>query len=320
MTALPGLREPRPFRFSVQVWEAATARELAERVRRIEADGYDVIQVADHFHDNFSTIATMMAIGAATTTVRVGSLVFANDWRHPVMLAKEAATIDVLTEGRLEFGIGAGWKKEEYEDAGQQFDPPGTRLSRLIEAVGIIKRLWGPEPVTHDGVHYRVGGLEGLPKPIQQPHPPIVMGGGGRQLLSFAARKADQIGLIARALPDGGMDMGENTEEALAEKVGWVREAAGARVNDIELSLLIWDVAITDDARAAADSIRRASWNFPDATVEDVLRSPYALVGSVEEIAEKLHRLREQFGVSHFCVGDDDLDAFTPIVRRLAGE
>jgi probable F420-dependent oxidoreductase len=263
----------------------------------------------------------------ATTTLRVACNVFDNDFRHPALLAKIAASVDMLSGGRFELGIGAGWNKEEYERAGIPFDPPAVRVSRLEEAVRIIKGLWAEGPFTFSGQYYTIRGLEGWPKPLQRPHPPLFIGGGGKRLLSFAAREADIIGILGQALRDGGLDIASGTEAGLSEKVGWIRAAAGERFAQIELNLLIWAVAVTDDRRAAAERLVAADarWlarimgDTPWLTAEQMLESPYFLIGSIEEIVRQVRVLRERHGISYLTVFPWDLEAFAPVVAQLAG-
>ena len=306
----------RPFRFGAGAYAAASQVAWAENARRIEALGYDTLLIADHFEpDLFAPTPALMAAALATTTLRVGSYVFDNDFRHPALLAKETATIDVLSDGRLEVGIGAGWNKEEYDQTGIPFDSPGLRVGRLQEAVHVIKGLWGDAPLTFSGQHYTIQALDNWPKPVQRPHPPLCIGAGGKRLLSYAAQEADIIGIIAQAFPAGGLDIESDSEARLAEQVGWVREAAGERFGHLELAALVWGVSVTDDPRTAAKDLAQAYGLTP----EHVLASPYFLVGSIDGIVERLVSLREQYGVSYYSVGPDVQEAFAPVVARLAG-
>jgi probable F420-dependent oxidoreductase len=179
---------PRPFRFATGGFEEVSKRAWVEQARRAEALGYAVFLVADHVADiPFAPVPALVAAADATTSLRVGCTVFCNDYRHPALLAKEAATVDVLTDGRFEFGLGAGWLKAEHDQAGIPFDPPGVRVARMEEALRVIKALWAGEPVHHRGAHYAIAGLAGTPLPVQRPHPPVFVGGGGKRLLSVAA-------------------------------------------------------------------------------------------------------------------------------------
>jgi probable F420-dependent oxidoreductase len=306
----------RPFRFATGQFAASSRHAWADAARRIEALGYDIMVMPDHFGDQFTPALALLAAAHATTTLRVGCTVFANDFRHPALLAHEAATLDVLTDGRFEFGIGAGWVKDEYNAAGIPFAAPGARVERMIEALSIIKRLWSGEEVQHAGTHYTISGLAAPIRPVQQPHPPVFIGGGGQRLLSFAAREATSVGLISKARPEGGLEFGgDETEAALARKVGWVHAAAGDRFEHLELAMLLWKVTVSDHRQTSAEQVASQF----GVTREQVLASPYYPIGSVDSIVEQLLALRERFGVSHFTVFPEDREAFAPVVARLRG-
>ncbi|HYI24198.1 MAG TPA: TIGR03621 family F420-dependent LLM class oxidoreductase [Thermomicrobiales bacterium] len=309
------MERARPFRFAAGAYHATSSVEWAENARRIESYGYDTLSIPDHFLKVFSPTAALTAAACATTTLRMGIAVYDNDFRHPAVLAKETATLDVLSDGRLEMGIGAGWLKDEYDRTGIPFDPPATRVDRMIEAVHVIKGLWSDEPCTFNGRHYQITDLDGWPKPIQRPHPPIMVGAGGKRLLSFAAREADIVGIIAQATPGGTLDTPADTETVLADKVAWIRQEAGTRFESIELSMLIWNLAVTDHPGEGAERIGRESETSP----EHVLESPYYLVGSVDTIADRLVELRERFGISYFKIFPRNLVDFAPVVAKLAG-
>src|SRR4051794_19658942 len=249
----------RPFRFGVQCSSppSPTAGSWAALARRCEDLGYSTLPVADHFGHQLAPVPAIMAAADATTTLRVGALVFGNDYRHPVVLAKEAATLDVLSGGRFELGLGAGWMTTDYERAGLPLDRPGVRIERMVEALEVITRLWSTEPCTFHGRHYDVEGLDGLPKPVQAPRPPILIGGGGRRVLTVAGQWADVVGLNF-ALTKGVIDesAGPNgTAEATEQKIGWIRDAAGARFDEIELQVRVHLAVVTDDRDAVAAAI-----------------------------------------------------------------
>ncbi len=285
--------------------------------RKAEDLGVSVLTVADHLDDQLAPIAALMAAAGATTTLRVGSLVFANDYRHPVLLAKEAATIDVLSGGRLEFGIGAGWMTHDYESAGIPMDRPSTRIERLEEALGIIRGLWSDGPVDFTGLHYRVSGMEGLPKPLQQPHPPIVIGGGGPKVLALAGRHADIVGLNP-SLTAGVIDAHAGpsaTAEATDEKLRIVRDAAGDRFDRIEIQTRIHLAIVTDDRQAMFDL-------FADGfglTPQQARHSPHALCGTIDQIIEDIRARRERFGISTIGLSASALDDMAPVISALAG-
>jgi probable F420-dependent oxidoreductase len=258
-----------------------------------------------------------MAAAGVTTTLRLGALVYANDYHHPVMLAKEAATLDLLSDGRLELGLGAGWMVDDYAQAGIPFDRPGVRIARLAEAITVMKGLFADEPVTFEGEHYQVSGLNGTPKPIQRPHPPVLIGGGGRRILTLAAREADIIGLNIdlRAGIIGEPSGPTATAESTDEKIGWIRDAAGDRFDDIELQVRIHFALVTDDLEGTAEVVSPYFGLTPDQGLE----TPHALAGSVDQIVETCLARRERFGISYIGLSVDALEMFAPVVARLAG-
>jgi len=307
----------RPLRFGVQEHRAPSATAWKEKARQVEALGYASLYLPDHFTDQVGPIAALMAAADATTRLRVGSLVFDNDYRHPVVLAKEAATIDLLSDGRFDLGLGAGWMASDYEQAGIPFDSPGTRISRMEEALTIIKGLFTGEPFTFAGEHYRVTGIEGSPRPLQMPHPPILLGGGGRRMLQLAAREADIVnvnfdlreGAINRNLVRTGL------AEATVEKLGWIRDAAGERMERIELSVTIFLANITDDRESVA-SVMAAGIGV---AAKDILAMPHFLIGTVDEVVEDVQARRERYGISYVIVPGEAAESFAPVVARLTG-
>ena len=306
----------RPFRFGVTAPTPSGGTNWAERARRVEQLGYSMLVVPDHFRDHLAPVPALVAAALATTRLRVGSLVFSNDFRHPAVLAKEAATIDVLSGGRFELGLGGGWLRAEYDQAGIRFDAPGTRIERLEEAVTIIKGLLAGERVTFAGRHYTIADLEGRPTPVQRPHPPIAIGGGGRRTLSLAAREASIVGLVPRARRDGsGLDLNDLNDAATREKLEWVRSAAGARFDSLEINALIQAVAVADQRMAAADQLAARFKVGRDV----VLETAYVAVGTIDEICETLRQRRERYGISYLTVFERDMEAFAPVVERLAG-
>src|SRR5512132_203047 len=255
-------RGRRPFRFGV-IGETITSRErLLDTAHRAEALGYSTLLLRDHFvaepfGDQLAPLVSLMAVAGATRTLRVGSLVLNNDYRHPVMLAKEAATLDLLSGGRFELGIGAGWLRDEYERAGIPFDPPGVRVARLEESIRLLKALLSSSsPVRFEGEHYSVNGIETFPRPVQRPRPPIMIGAGSRRMLGIAGREADIVGILPKALPNGTIsaELSERSPEALAQKIDWIRDAAGDRFPGLELSMMV-SVVLADDDRAAAERV-----------------------------------------------------------------
>jgi probable F420-dependent oxidoreductase len=308
----------KPFRFGVQCGPVTLGNEFRERVRAIEATGYSTLYVPDHFIDTqLAPMVTLAAAAEATTTLRVGTLVLGNDYRHPALVAKEAATIDLLSDGRVELGIGAGWMKADYDALDLVYDSPGTRIARLAEAIAVIKRCWSPGPFSFSGEHYTIGAYDATPKPVQQPHPPILVGGGGRKVLSLAGREADIVGinpnLRAGALTADAVQ--SSLADLTAQKIAWVREGAGERFDQIELQIRYFMVAVTDDRRALAESMAPGF----GLTADEALASGVALVGTVDEICDQLVQRRDEWGVSYVIIGDDNTGAFAPVVTRLAG-
>lgn len=312
------MAHPRTFRFGVQATGVADRAEWVALARRAEALGYSTLCLPDHFNRQLAPVPAMMAAADATTTLRVGALVLDNDYRHPVVLAKEIATIDVLSGGRVEVGLGAGWKDADYELSGILKDPVGVRIERLAESVQVLRALWTDGPAHHAGDHYHLGGLDGLPKPVQRPHPPILIGGGGRRMLSLAARLADIVGVNV-SLPAGavGAEVGiDALAERVDDKVAWVRDGAGERYPDLELSMRVFVAALTDDRRALADMFAEGFGVSP----RQALDVPFAWLGTIEEICQQVQRCRQRWDLSYFVVGQDAMEAMAPVVSRLSGE
>lgn len=315
------MSKQRPFRFGVSVQGSKSRAEWIDVARRTEELGYSTLLIPDHLGDQLSPIPALVAAADATSTLRVGSLVFDNDFRHPVMLAKEAATLDVLSNGRLELGLGAGWMKPEYEQAGIPFERANVRIERMEEAIRIIKGLFADGPVDFAGHYYTVTGLEGFPKPVQRPHPPLHIGGGGQRLLSTAAREADIVGFIPRARNDGqGQDLTDATPEALEQKIAWVREAAGERFADLELGILVAQVLTTEDREQAAQFIASTLAAGLNVSTDVILQTPYLLLGTVDQICADLLARRERYGISYISVFEPGLEALAPVIARLAGQ
>jgi probable F420-dependent oxidoreductase len=310
----------RPFRFGAHDLNADSRAEFVAKARKAEDLGYATLLVSDHFVGPYAPVAALAVAAETTQTLRVGSLVFDNDFRHPAVLAKEAATLDLLSDGRFELGIGAGWHVPDYELSGIPFDAPAVRVSRLEESLHIIKGLFSETPLTYAGAHYTITNLNGLPKPVQRPHPPIYVGAGGKRLLSIAAREADIIGFSVHRLPDGSPDLASITPEGTAQRVAWVREAAGDRFNDLELSMLCVAVEVTDDRWKVAEQLAgQFGLTALGMSVEQVLAVPQLLIGTVDQIVEGLQARRERYGISYVIVFEKSMEAFAPVVARLAG-
>jgi len=309
----------RPFRFGVNVRTAASQAEWANKARKVEALGYAVLLVPDHLAELLAPLPALAAAAAATTRLRVGTAVLNNDLRHPALLAREAATLDVLSDGRLELGLGAGHMRSEYEQAGLAFDPGATRVERLGEAVVIVKRLLEGESVTFAGRHYRVTGHSIHPRPVQRPRPPVLIGGNAPRLLTLAAREADIVGLTGIAFRHGGQepDVSDFRAAVVDERVRLVRETAADRFDRLELNALVQRVVVTDDRRKAAEELATGRW--ARLTPDEILASPYALVGTVDQMVDDLRGRRERWGISYIMTHEPFMDALAPVVARLAG-
>jgi alkanesulfonate monooxygenase SsuD/methylene tetrahydromethanopterin reductase-like flavin-dependent oxidoreductase (luciferase family) len=330
----------RPFRFGAVIRGARSKEEWVAKAKLVEQLGYAVLLAPDHIHLPLAPIPALLCAALATTTLRVGSYVLDNDFRHPVILAKEAATLDVLSGGRFELGIGAGWLQAEYERTGISFDAGTLRVERLEEAVHILKGLFARGPVAFSGIHYKILDLEGVPKPLQQPQLPLLVGGASKRILSLAAREATIVSLAVRTLPgatqldvikrkpsvlpqqpgqalraDSMVDVTTVTSEAMERKIEWVRQAAGERFSQLELQVLVSWIVVTDDRKDAAQVLGKRL----GMTAEQILASPYCLVGTIEQICSMVKSLREAYGISYLTVFEEDMEAFAPVVARLAG-
>jgi len=308
------------FRFAAQLSKGpeGSAASWAEQARRVEDLGYSALLMPDHFGDQLAPVPALAAVAAATTSLRLGSLVFGNDYRHPFVLAKEAATLDVLSGGRFELSLGAGWMKTDYEEAGLTYDTPRVRVERFEEAVQVVHGLLRTGgPFSFDGAYYQVHEHALLPRPVQQPGPPLIIGGGGKRVLSFAARNADIVSINAN-LRDGtgGPETAPNmSPERTREKVAWVKEAAGSRFDDLELNALIGFVMITDDASGIVEAMAPHFGIDP----ADALHVPGVLLGTLDEMIEELRWRREEYGISYWSIESDSWEDLAPIVGKLAG-
>ena len=309
---------PRPFRFGVQVNAAGSRSDWVDLARRVEAAGYSTLTMPDHFDEQFAPVPALQCAADATTTLRLGSLVYDNDYKHPLVLAKELATMDVLSEGRIEIGLGAGWMVSDYERSGIRYDPPGLRVSRMMEGLAVLKGALGPGPFSFAGEHYTITDYDGRPQPVQSP-PPVLVGGGGPRVLRFAAREADIVG-INPTLTSGAIDattFASMTADAVDAKVAVVRAAAdeAGRADAIEMNIRAFMVFVTDDEAGAYDTLT----HFTGAPADVIRESPFALVGPPAKLIDLLRERRERWGFSYVIVGQNDVDAFGPVVAALAG-
>jgi probable F420-dependent oxidoreductase len=311
------MTHPRPFRFGVMAAKAGSRSEWIDTAKKAESLGYSALLMPDHFGDQLSPIAALSTAAAVTEELRVGTLVFANDFRHPAVLAKETATLDLLSDGRLEVGLGAGWMTDDYTTTGIPHDRAGLRIDRMIESIEVLRGLWGEGAYSFDGEHYTITEMNGLPKPVQAGGPPIIIGGGGKRVLSTAARLANIVGVNPNVGEGkiGPEAIASMSAEATEEKMGWVRDAAGDRFDDIEISILKFVTIVTDARDAVAAKV--AGGMGMDA--ETLLASPHTLVGSAEQVAEELIEQRERWQGSYVTVQSDALESFAPVVAALSG-
>jgi len=317
------------FRFAVTAPGIEEVRSWQDELRRIEGAGFDAVGVPDHFTEGWAVepMVALTAAAMATTTLRLQTSVLGNDYRHPVLVHRMAATLDLLSAGRLTLGLGAGWLASDYQAAGLPLDPPGVRVERLEEAVDVLKGLFDPRPLHHDGTHYRIDGLVGRPPSVQQPHPPFLLGGGSPRVLRLAGREGDIASIVAslRAGALGTHAVVDLAEKRVVEKLAWVREgmsSAGRAEGDVTLSINHWLVRVTAsgaEADALLDRVADKNGVAPDL----LRRSPAVLVGTVDRLADLLVERRERFGFSHLQLDAGlppaDQRSLFPLVSRLAG-
>ncbi len=310
----------RPFRFLADAREIASIAQLRETARRAESIGIDTLVIPDHLIPQLAPVPAMAAVAAVSDRLRISAFVLNNDLRHPAVLAQELASLDVLSEGRLDVAIGAGWNKAEYDAIGLSFDPTPMRQKRLAEAIAVLKGCFGEGPFSFAGEHYTISDYDAYPKPIQRPHPPFMIGGGGRRTLELAGREAQIVGVAPRIAPRGP-DPSSITFEGTREKIGWVRDAAGDRFDSIELNVYpsmtgisITDAPLREAAEVAARLEERIGVAVPP---EELLDSPHIFIGTEDDFVAKFTRLRDELGITSIMVGAvGEMDA---VVERLAG-
>ena len=313
-----------PFRFGCINEQMKPANQWRDHVRKMEWLGYDIMLMRDHFlpdvfGNTFGPIAALMSAADATSTLHVGSMVICNDFRHPAVLAKEVATIDYLSNGRFELGLGAGWMRAEYEQMGLELDKPGTRIDRLEESVHVIRGLLAENPFAHSGNHYQIREIDGFPKP-HQARMPILIGGGNERILKLAGRVADSVGILITNVAKGVVvnDPSGRSSAAVQQRIQWVRDGAGERFDEIELNSAI-DVVVTNDRRAATESfIEQRNWQ--GISVEQVWDMPSVFIGTIDQITDEICMRREIFGFSYYWIPDALMDSFAPIVSRMRGK
>jgi probable F420-dependent oxidoreductase len=306
-----------PFEFGVEMMEPFDGMSWADSARELESLGYSTLFAPDHFDEGLGPITAMAAAAAATTELRVATAVLAADFRHPAVLARELAAIDVLSAGRLEVGLGAGYQVDDYRGSGIAMDPPKVRVDRLIEYVAVLRGLFAAGPFSFAGEHFKIDALDGTPHPFTPGGPPIFVAGGGPRMLRFAAREADIVG-VNPSLPTSEK-RAEARQDGVAaridEKLALVREAAGERFDDLVIHGWLQVAWVTDDGRALAQTVADEA----GLEVDDVLASPFALIGSVEEIVARLHERRERWGYSYYTVQQPATHEFAPVLAALAG-
>jgi probable F420-dependent oxidoreductase len=302
----------KPFVFGVVVRKAESGRAWAERARLIEQSGFTTLLMPDHFvGPRFAPIAALSAAAAATSTLRVGTLVFSNDYRHPVVLGKELATLDVLSDGRLDVGLGTGWMREDYDRAGLSFDTPKVRFDRFVESLQVLRGVWGEGAFSFNGEHYTIDELVQEPKPVQKPFPKFLFPGGGPKMLRLAGQYADYVNLTLRVRADGSApDESDGGLESFLGKIETIRQSAGDRFDHIAIGTSIQQVGIPQDKEnwSAVNLARQAD-------------TPQVLLGDVSEMVDKLRFWRDTHGLNFFVLHNDkDLETFIPVVEKLAGE
>jgi probable F420-dependent oxidoreductase len=305
------------FRFALQASGAASPAAWRDLARKAEDLGCSTLYVPDHLDDQWAPMVAATVAAEATTTLRVGTLVLDNDFRHPVVLAKEAATLDVVTSGRFEFGVGAGWLRADYEQSGIPMERPSIRVARLAESLEIMRAMWRDGSATYEGEHYRVTAAPGTPAPVTPGGPPLVIGGGSERILTLAGRHADIVSVVPSLT--AGYVGPEVAAEAVAEKyierVRWAREAAGDRAADLEFQCWTVTVQVVPNAREVIESIASVF----DLTPDQLRAAPIALIGTVTEIVDMLRKRREELGFSYIVVHEPEMDALAPVIAELAG-
>lgn len=305
-------------RFAVQLSEAPSGEDWTRLARRVESLGYSGISMPDHLWAQLAPIPALAAVAVATSRPRITMAVLANDFRNPVLLAKEAATLDILSGGRLDLGMGAGWREEEYRQAGIRFDRASTRIARLVEAVTIIKRLLEGQCVTFHGEHYDVDSYQLTPLPVQHPRPRLMLGGGARVMLGTAARHADIVSIATDNRHRTGTGTGQNGNATLAaatQATRWITEAAPDRADSLELNIRVLYINVGVD-RSAAAMQGEATFGLP---ADELARSPFCAVGTEAQVADHFRSVRDRLGISYFTVSASAAEVLAPVVARLTG-
>ena len=309
---------PKPFRFALQTSHKPDGTAWRDLARKVEDLGYSTLYIPDHFGDQWGPLVALTVAAEATTTLNVGSLVFDNDYRHPVVLAKEIATLDLVSEGRVEFGIGAGWMITDYEEAGMPYDSPGTRIDRMVEGLDVMRQMWRDGTANLKGEHYTVTNAQGHPRPHTPGGPKVLIGGGGKKILTVAAQHADIVGVNPN-LKSGKVDAtvaSTALAEIYKERLGWIRDAAGDRFDDLELQVLTFMIQVTDNPQGVYEQMAPL-FNL---TPEQLAEVPIGLAGTVDSMCEQLERRREELGLSYVVVHEPEMEQFAEVVARLNGK
>ncbi len=306
------------FRFAVQVSTASSALGWRELARKIEDLGYSTLFVPDHFDEQLSPLVGLTVACEATSTLNVGTLVFDNDYRHPVVLAREVATLDLLSGGRFECGLGAGWMTTDYVASGIKLDSPKVRVERLEESIKIMKDMWQNRTSTFEGKHYKTVGAVGFPEPVSKPNPKIIIGGGSKKVLSLAGREADIIGINMKLAAGviGSEVIAEAHPDKFDERYMWVKEAAGSRIDSLEIQCLTFMVQVVPNGDEIRDKIAPLFGITPELSKE----VPAVLIGSSDEIIETLLMRRERWGYSYIVVHENEMEDFVPVLEKLNGQ
>lgn len=313
----------RPFQLMVASSDAADRTTIVEDARWAESVGFTHVAVHDHLMNRHAPIPLLTAVAMVTERVRLCPLVLNNDLRHPAVLAQELASLDILSGGRVVVGIGAGWREPEYTASGLRYDRPGVRIERMLESIAILRGLFADGPFSFSGKHYTITEMDGGPKPIQQPHPPFLVGGTRERVLRLAAREGDIVGLDLRQNGEEILDAFEARTEA---RIGWIREEVGDRIGELDINVLrsIGPLSVTDEPLKVAEEVARrlAERAGVEISARDVLESPFSMIGSVPELVDKLRRLRQRWGINSFLVGwfdDPGIRDFSPVAEQLSG-
>jgi probable F420-dependent oxidoreductase len=321
----------KPFRFGLQAYAPNSGKEWRELARKAEASGFSSFHLADHIigpgpalaatgHpvQTVAAIPAMAVAAEATSTIKVGCRVLCVDYRNPVMLAKEVATLDFFSEGRLELGLGAGWLQGEYEAIGVPFDRAGVRIDRFEEVITLLRASFAEGELNIDTPHVHAVGFEAVPKPFTKSGPPIMIGGGAKRILTIAGREADIVSLNFNNSSGklGADGIGSSTAELTDQKIQWIKDGAGARFDQIEIEIAAYFTIVTPDGEGTRAKMAPMFGMTPEVFAEH----PNALIGSVDEICDRIVERRERFGISYVSFGASVIDAVIPVVERLAGK